>query len=251
MTPDAEVEPPNVVLFRSCGDPDRYLRAFAEADLRAVCEPVLSFTFPNQPALASHLERQNHYSALIATSPRVARALGHVFDERPLLRTKWEGVPAYAVGPKTAASLRDVGLRPAGAEAGSAQALAQRIVGEEPDEPLLFLCGNRRRDQLPDRLTTANVAFDELIVYETDTRHDVTLPPPDRGIWLVFFSPSGIEAVEKSGCDSGTGLPGYRIAAIGPTTGGELAAAGYFVEAIASEPSPKGVVTAITGADDG
>lgn len=251
MTPRDEVEPPDVVLLRSCDERDRYVRAFGVANLRAVCEPVLSFTFPNQSALGSRLEQRDRYGALIATSPRVGSALGSVFDERPDLRTAWEDAPAYAVGPKTATSLGDVGLHPIGENAGSAEALADKIIGEERDKPLLFLCGNRRRDELPDQLSSARVAFDELIVYETHTRDDLTMPPPDDGTWLVFFSPSGIEAVEKSGWGNGNGLPGYRIAAIGPTTGGELEAAGYSVEAIASEPSPKGVVAAITGASDG
>jgi len=210
----------------------------------AICEPVLTFAFPNQDSLANRLARPEEYGALLATSPRVASALSRLFDDRRDLMEAWHDRTAYAVGPKTARRLREVGLTPKGEEAGEAASLAARIVEEGPSTPVLFLCGNRRRETIPDRLQAEEVPFEELVVYETKTRRDLTLPSPQPPgwTWLVFFSPSGLEAVERAGTIDTTR---YRLAAIGPTTGGVLNEAGYDVEAVASEPSPEALVSAL------
>jgi uroporphyrinogen-III synthase len=230
---------PDVILLRSPDpSPDRYLEAFDRAGLRAQCEPVLSFSFPCQEALAAHLHPRDAYAALIATSPRVGTALARVFEDRPALATAWRRAPAYAVGPKTAARLRDAGLAPRGADAGSADALAEHIIEVDPAAPLLFLCGNRRRDVLPQRLRDAGVSFDEQVVYTTHTRTDLALPASEHTPWLVFFSPSGLAAVMQSGIDPGA----YRCAAIGPTTGGALKEAGHPPAAVADAPTPSALV---------
>jgi uroporphyrinogen-III synthase len=243
-------EHPDVVLLRSGEEaPDPYVSAFERAGLHAVCEPVLAFVFPNQERLQARLERRDRYEALIATSPRVGTALKRLFADRKDLARAWQGTTAYAVGPKTAARLQTVGADPKGADAGGAAALAHQIVEDAPDEDLLFLCGNRRRDTLPDRLRAEGVAFEEIVVYETRTRQDLTLPPsrPTSGpTWIAFFSPSGLEAVEQA---ASVNLREYRVAAIGPTTGGALEDAGYAVEAVAAEPSPDGLVSAIQAAE--
>lgn len=242
-------ERPDVILLRSEdeGD-DRYVSAFEEVGVRAICEPVLSFGFPNQSALRDHLERRDQYAGIVATSPRVASALERLFADREDLAQRWNGAPAYAVGPKTARRLRDVGLEPRGDDAGDAEALASQIIEEVPSAPLLFLCGNRRRDTLPNRLRAADVPFEELVVYETRIRQDLTLPTSEGTTWLAFFSPSGLEAVEQSGV---VDLSEYRLAAIGPTTGGALEEAGYSVAAVAQEPSPEGLVSAVQVAGEG
>ncbi len=236
------VDLPDAILLRSADPPDGYLAAFDEVGLRAVCEPVLSFAFPRQDAFTDRLTRRADYEGVVATSPRVAAALGRAFEEQEALAQAWRGAPVYAVGPKTAGRIRDVGLDPKGADAGSADALAARIIDDAPTAPLLFLCGNRRRDTIPRRLRDADIPFEEMVVYETHPRTDLTLPSSDGSAWLVFFSPSGIDAVEASGT---VALDTYRLAAIGPTTGGALEDAGHGVEAVADTPSPDGLVSAI------
>lgn len=243
---DSAVMPPSpdVVLLRSADDPDPYVTSFAEAGLTAICEPVLSFAFPHQAALLDRLEKQDHYAGLIVTSPRALRALGDAFLMREQLADAWRGTPAYVVGPKTAGSAEKLDLRPRGRDSGGADALADRIITDAPDAPLLFLSGNRRRDALPDRLRAAGVPFEEQVVYETRVRDALDLPPPphDGQSWLVFFSPSGLEAVQQADSVEPTS---YQIAAIGPTTGSALERAGLTVEAVAEVPSPEGLVAAI------
>ena len=235
---------PDVVLLRSPDDetPDRYVTAFGRAGLRAVCEPVLAFSFPRSAELRDRLASSDRYAGLIATSPRVATALDRAVADREVFVKHWGERRAYAVGPKTAARLRALGLQARGAETGSAKALAACIVDDAPNGPLLFLSGNRRRDTLPEALRTAGVPFEELVVYETTPRTGLDLPPANGSTWLVFFSPSGLEAVEAENRHS---LRQYRLAAIGPTTGEALVEAGHSVEVVAEPPSPDGLVTAL------
>lgn len=240
--------PPDVVLLRSRDQgSDPYVSAFEDVGLQTVCEPVLAFSFPNQSELRTQLEARNRYEALVATSPRVATALERLFSDDEHLAQKWWGATAYAVGPKTAERLQRIDLEPKGTESGGAEALADRIIGDPPSASLLFLCGNRRRDTLPERLRAASVSFEEVVVYETRLRQDLALPSSDGSVWLAFFSPSGLEAVEQM--DS-VDLSEYRLAAIGPTTAGALEDAGSSVEAVAEEPSPDGLVSAMQVAEE-
>jgi uroporphyrinogen-III synthase len=237
--------PRHVVLLRSASAPDPYVQALADAGWQAECRPVLAFSFPAAPALRDHLRRADRYSALVATSPRAARALRRVFDEADPLHAAWTGRPVYVVGPKTADRFADLGLEARGAEAGNAERLAALIAEDAPRGRLLFLSGSRRRDTLPEGLRAAGVAFDELVVYETHLRSDLQLPGPAACPWLVFFSPSGLEAVRRAGAGP---LSGYSCAAIGPTTAAALRAAGVDVAAVAEAPSPEGLVRALPNA---
>ncbi len=239
---------PEVILLRSADEeaPDRYVAAFDEGGWQAICKPVLTFEFPRQEQLRDRLDRPEHYAGVIATSPRAATALARVFSNHEVLARAWEGGLAYVVGPKTAELLRSLGLRPRGAKTGSAEALAGQIIDDVPEAPLLFLSGNRRRETLPTALRTAEVPFEELVVYETHTRSDLDLLPKAEGTpWLVFFSPSGLDAVNQT---ESADVQNYRLAAIGPTTAEALEAEGHVVEAVAEEPSPEGLVAALEAA---
>lgn len=240
------VEPaaPDVILLRSADEPDPYLQAFDEAGLRAECRPVLQFTFPAEEALRERLGARDQYSALVATSPRAVRAVRRAFETAPSLREAWEGTPAYAVGPKTGGRLRALGFEVRGEEAGDAESLVSIIVDDAPSAPLLFLAGNRRRETLPAGLRAGAVPFEELVVYETHLRSSLSLPDRDD-LWVVFFSPSGLEAVRKG---AGESLHRFRCAAIGPTTAGALREAGVPVAAVADEPAPDALVRAVVRA---
>ena len=134
---------------------------------------------------------------------------------------------------------------PAGGEAtGRAEDLADLIISEGIEDPLLFLCGDRRRDELPDRLSEAGVPVEERVVYHTipdaSALTDVPSSVPD---WVVFFSPSGVEAA-----NSVEAFPWnrVRVAAIGPTTADALREAGSAPAAVATTPTPEALVTALS-----
>lgn len=241
----SSVRPPTVYLLRSGSQPDPYIEALERAGKNAVCVPVLAFEFPHQAELLRRLQRSAAYGGFIVTSPRAVLALRKAFEEAPELRSHWVDKRAYAVGPKTARALRELGCTPQGQKSGDAASLAAVIAKKKQPETLLFLSGNRRRDELPNALNEADVPFEELVVYETHTRRDIDIPDAQPNDWLVFFSPSGIEAVQAT---SSIDASSFRIAAIGTTTSAALEAAGLTVDAVAKYPTPEAVRRAIRNA---
>jgi uroporphyrinogen-III synthase len=92
------------------------------------------------------------------------------------------------------------------------------------------------------------VPFEECVVYETLARDAIDVPDDGRPLWLAFFSPSGREAVAKSGIDPQA--PHVRLAAIGPTTAGALEEAGWPVDAVADAPTPEALAEAIRAVEE-
>ncbi|WP_176521618.1 uroporphyrinogen-III synthase [Longimonas halophila] len=229
----------SVVLLRHPrGTPDPYEHALAGEGATVQCTPVLAFDIDPPPTLSVLLNRAAAYGALVCTSPRAVQALRQALPPDHPLYAAWANKPTYVVGPRTAGAVSEWGGQPTGAEAGDAAALADRIVADAPGR-LLFLSGNRRRDTLPRALVEAGQVFDEVEVYRTRLRSNITLPDPPA--WLAFFSPSGIEAVRASGY----ALDAYACAAIGSTTAAALRDEGASVQAVAASPTPDALAAAI------
>lgn len=233
---------PRVYLLRSPSRPDPYLRRFAAAGWHAENVPALRFEFVSREALGRRLRYAARYGALILTSPRAVEALRLQLEREPDLAGPWRKKPAFVVGPRTGADVEELGFQPLGAESGRADELAEFIISEGPEGPLLFLAGNRSRDLLPERLADAGIEVDECVVYRTIVRED--LPQMEAGSWVVFFSPSGVEAYERSGCRD---LEVHR-AAIGPTTAEALTERGLAPEAVAEHPDPDALLRAVEAA---
>ena len=93
----------------------------------------------------------------------------------------------------------------------NAAELADEIIENKEPEEVVFFCGNRRRDELPDKLKKSKIEVNEIIVYQTEnTQHKISKTYDG----ILFFSPSAVEsffAVNK--------LPEHTILfAIGQTT---------------------------------
>lgn len=233
-----------VCLLRSPQDSAEYVGALERVGFRAICVPVLQFAFRDLASLRALLEQPQAYGGLILTSPRAVEALAEALGGA--LPAGWTGKPAFAVGPRTAEAARALGLTVQSEEAGDADALADIIIAQYQGAPLLFLCGSRRRDVLPSRLAAAGMPLREVVVYETHLR-DLDfggVPAPD---WLVFFSPSGVEAIEQA---RGIELHAPRIAAIGATTAAALSEAGFDVAAVAASPTPEALAEALRAEAD-
>ncbi len=236
-----------VWLLRSRSEPDPYEDAMCEAGLVGRSIAVLSFERVNESELRAALEHPKSYGGLIFTSPRAVEAFAEAMSRRPIENVVWRAKPVFAVGPRTADELRSVGFAPIGEESGSGGTLANHILQRRFEKPLLFLCGDRRRDELLDRLHDGGVSVDELCVYETEPKSRLDLKEYPTPNWIVFFSPSGVEAMRSA---TGVDMTEVRIAAIGPTTATALRREGYRVNTVATEPSPAGVTAAILRAVD-
>ncbi len=209
-----------------------------------MCVPVLRFDFLAEETLRARLAHPSRYGGLVLTSPRAVEALEKALRWLPNQSAAWEMKPAYAVGPRTGEALEALGFAPEGEESGGAEALAARIIRERAGEetPLLFLSGNRRRDALPDALQKSGVPFEEETVYETHTRADLNFSEMEAPAWLAFFSPSGVEAVQKA---RGLSMDTVKKVAIGPTTAAALAQVGWRADAVAGAPAPEALAGAI------
>jgi uroporphyrinogen-III synthase len=149
------------------------------------------------------MKQFNEYGGLVITSPRSLKALEQVSTSVDLI--PWLSLPLFIVGDgslaSTSLSFCDV-YQGIGNAVSLAEVICEKVdraIGGKP-KPLLFLCGNLRRDELPNILNDRCVAFEELIVYETSGSDDIavsSLPKPD---WVVFFSPSGVDTI-KDKCD--------------------------------------------------
>lgn len=69
--------------------------------------------------------------------------------------------------------------------------LAERIIADRPIKPVLFFCGDQRREELPKMLQQAGIGLQELVVYHTIERPIALEPVHDA---LMFFSPSAVKS---------------------------------------------------------
>ena len=133
---------------------------------------------------------------------------------------------------------------------------------------MIILSGNKRRDEFTQILQQNNVHFQELIVYETKNetnelkkiikeKFSIVFDVNNKiikHIWLVFFSPSGIEVFYdyitqqqiKDQFEKSHHNKHILIATIGTTSSNKVKQYNWRVDAIAIEPNPQGLALAIT-----
>ncbi|NAY91535.1 uroporphyrinogen-III synthase [Muricauda sp. JGD-17] len=97
---------------------------------------------------------------------------------------------AFCVGSKTAHLLIENGLNVVKMEE-NASNLASFISKNHKNEAFLFLCGNLRRNELPEALLENNIRYKEIEVYRT---HLVPKAFNQEFDAILFFSPSGIKS---------------------------------------------------------
>ncbi|AEM70530.1 Uroporphyrinogen III synthase HEM4 [Allomuricauda ruestringensis DSM 13258] len=97
---------------------------------------------------------------------------------------------AYCVGEKTKALLEENGVKVV-KMAEYASELGEILIKNHKNEAFVFLCGNKRRNDLPDTLTKNNVQYKELEVYHTHLNPRAFERNFDG---ILFFSPSGIRS---------------------------------------------------------
>lgn len=244
----------HVVLTRAPGADDGSADALAALGARVSVIPLirivpLPFSGPAPEAA--------HYDWLACTSQHAVRRFTEVADVAAwrARRTEYERPRVAAVGAATAAALGDLGLAPdvvparaSGAALGEVL-LADGLVAE--GARVCFPCAALARDEFPDRLRSAGVRLDALVLYRTDADADgaAAIGAGARvGSFdaIVLASGSAARALAPRLDDAGRRqLP---LVAIGPSTAADAREAGLTVHAVAAEPTPSGVAAAVVAA---
>ena len=112
----------------------------------------------------------------------------------------------YAIGSKTGKNIPQA-IHPKKA---TAKEVAKLII-ENGEKEVLFICGKQRRTELPQLLNTANIKLTEAVIYRTEIlQKELNLQSVDG---LAFMSPSSVKGMSENG-----GFNGLPCFAIGTTT---------------------------------
>ena len=132
----------------------------------------------------------------ILTSQNAVRGFLRAFDDMPLPEKRKEALSknCFCVGEKTSALLRENGLNVVKAAKNSKE-LGQFIAENHKNESFLFICGNRRREDLPAILSKYTIQYKEIIAYHT-INNEQSLHGDFEGV--LFYSPSGVQSFTSS-----------------------------------------------------
>ena len=205
--------------------------------------PLMSFAPPlDWGPVDRAIEEVDRFAAVAVTSPRAARA----FAER--VGATRIHPPIWAVGAGTGTALGTTfgRIRTPAAEAvgrmGAAGALAREMLQSGVRGPVLFPCGELRRDELATRLRAAGMEVSEVVCYrsvlagEADARNAAA-----RARVLVVASPSVADLLARA-CPPGT-RP--ALLAVGPTTAAAARASGWPPAAVAGRPAVDALVAGV------
>lgn len=241
----------SVCLFKArTSDNDEYETAFRDHGYNVIFVPVLDHEVQSIPELRAMIKRgPDNLTGIIFTSQRAVEAWRTAANDTRV-PSAWNNVELYIVGPKTASLVRDLACFAESpmVVANRASELGDQLVARQHGR-LLFLAGDKRRDELPVRLAKAGIDVHELRVYATCAHPQLAtrlaqLKEPLA--WLVYYSPSGYDYVMRSGIQ----LPPAKVAAIGPTSADHLQRHQVVVHVVAEQPKPRVLADAIADYDD-
>lgn len=231
----------------SAGGP--LLAAAARLHHEPLVIPVLSFGEGRDRARFRELVSQGSWDWIAMTSRKAAEALLDVRDKGARIP---RGAKIAVVGEGTAEVLRRGGITPdLHGDEPNAASLADAIAHAKGTRSVLFLRGRRSRRELPDRLTAAGIAVEELEVYTTEAAEFDATPirkalAAGQLAASVVSSPSAAEAIRGA-----LGEPAWRrwlelpIVVPGATTARALEALGATRVTIARTPLEDGVAEAL------
>ncbi|TDH68203.1 hypothetical protein CCR75_008095 [Bremia lactucae] len=243
------------IAIEQCPGPDSSRRA-----LKAHFKNVLTYEYINSEQLCEVLTHLEQYSGILVTSPRSAIAVTNLVNAlEPMQKLhvlkKLRAKPIFSVGAATSRELLPLKVTCKGDNAGSASALSdylhrcRALPADCRDKPMMFLCGDKRREILPESFRLRGLPLKELVVYQSCAVKNVTFPAECKvPNWIVFFSPSGIKVVK----DMNLPWESIRKAAIGTVTAAALhehalstGKAFWNADVVAPKPNPDSLAGAI------
>jgi len=143
--------------------------------------------------------------------------------------------PCFCVGSKTKNFLEKKGFTVI-EHVDYAEDLIQVINSKYKGNSFTFLCGNIRKNTIPNYLQENKIAYNEIIVYETTLKPHQIKEPFDG---ILFFSPSGVNSFLKKNT-----LENKTCFCIGTTTSKALENRTKNI-IIASQPTVENVITEV------
>ena len=222
-------------------------------ELPAIVEelPLLTFAPPMDWAPVDQaLHELFRYDALAFTSPRAATAFIKRYGEvgRGSSRRGDALPPVWSGGPGTTAALAPLAPVVHGApedetgRVGAAAALAAVMLQSGVAGPVLFPCGEIRRDELPTRLRHEGIEVDEVVCYRAVLAGEAAArAAAERAAILVVASPSVADLLARV---AGSGAR-PRMLAVGPTTAAAARASGWPPAAVADRPEVEALLAGV------
>jgi uroporphyrinogen-III synthase len=240
-----------VVVTASAGTFPGLLAALHAIPVAVEEHPLMSFAPPlDWRPVDAALDQLSRYDAVAFTSPRSARAFVDrvVASEKQHLLQSPAGPAIWAAGGGTAAPLGDLSVplhTPDGRLTGSlgaAGALARAMLEAGIRGPVLFPCGEIRRDELPARLRDDGVEVEEVVCYRSVLAGEGEARlAAQRGQVVVVASPSVADLLARS-CPSGS-RP--ALLAVGPTTAAAARASGWPPAGVAARPTAEALAAGV------
>jgi uroporphyrinogen III methyltransferase / synthase len=209
------------------------------ARLRALGAEVVEAPAIRVEAVAATVPDLAGYDLLCLTSPNgVRRLFEEVRDARALA-----GPLVAAIGPGTAAALREHGVEP---DVVPDRAVAEGLVealAQTPVRRALLARGQEGRDVLPEALRARGAEVDVLTLYRTvpEPLDEEARAAALGADYATFASASSARAFHAA---AGT-LAGPRLVSIGPATSAALRELGFEPDVEAAEHTPDGLLAAL------
>ncbi|CAG8517710.1 2611_t:CDS:2 [Diversispora eburnea] len=217
---------------------DEYETKFSSFTYKCIFLPVLSHDLLNIEELTKILKDgpEKKYWGFVVTSQRAIEGLKLAWNkafkancesftiDQEKITTLWKNLPFFVIGKATSEAMKDLKFN--------------------------NILGDKRRDELPSKLSQADIKLDELLVYETKQREDFLIEL-DKIIkehkkinWVIFFSPSGVD-VALNNLQKLEIWNEIKVATIGKTTGNYLVTKGIKIHVISPKPEPEILVQSI------
>jgi uroporphyrinogen-III synthase len=185
------------------------------------------------------------YQAVAFTSPRAVAAFGARWEEtsRGALPPVWAGGRGTASALAALVSTVRIAPEEEIGRLGAAAALAAAMLREGTTGPVLFPCGEVRRDELPTRLRQEGIEVDEVVCYRSIIAGDeAARDAVRRAEILLVASPMVAELLARVSATT----PRPLLLAVGPTTAAAARAAGWAPAVVAARPEVEALVAGVS-----
>jgi uroporphyrinogen-III synthase len=249
--------PATVLVTASAGTFPGLIEALRAIPVGVEEVPLMTFAPPlDWRPVDAAVRDLGRYAAVAFTSPRSARAFAERVAVLGGAGTGLSGAAAateiWAAGAGTAQALgdalgevrrpdeREVGKR--GAAAALASALPAALLAAGASGPVLFPCGDIRRDELPSRLRDDGIPVEEVVCYRSVLAGESEARRAAERVQIVVVASPSVADLLARACPPG-GRP--ALLAVGPTTAAAARSLGWPPAGVAERPTTEALLAGV------